>query len=149
MRCKRPLLITQSQLVCVRYLLPWGLGSHVSEMGVAGGDSRARAGVVCEIAAHHGFEKEELEVNKDQVHLFLSVPPRYSISAVVRLLKAVSAKEIREEFPEVWKQLWGGEYWEDWNFVRTVGDKVTVDVIWKYIRAHKAKKRGVDQLDLF
>jgi putative transposase len=103
----------------------------------------------CEIAAHHGFEMEELEVDKDHVHLFLSFPPRYSIRVVVGLLKAVSAKEIREEFPEVRKQLWGGEFWEDGYFVRTVGDKVTADVIRKYIRFHEAKKRGVDQLDLF
>ena len=105
--------------------------------------------LLSEIAVHHGFEMEELEVDKEHVHLFLSFPPRYSISAVVRLLKAVSAKEIRDEFPEVRKQLWGGEFWEDGYFVRTVGDKVTAEVIKKYIRFHEAKKRGVDQLDLF
>jgi putative transposase len=103
----------------------------------------------CEIAGHHGFEIEELEVDKDHVHLFLSFPPKYSIGEVVGLLKAVSAKEIREEFPEVRKQLWGGEFWEDGYFVRTVGDKVTADVIKKYIRFHEAKKRGAEQLDLF
>ena len=103
----------------------------------------------CEIAAHHGFEMEELGVDKDPVHLFLSFPPRYSISAVARLLKAVSAKEIRDEFPAVRTQLWGGEFWEDGYLVRTVGDKVTADVIRKYIRFHEAKKQGVDQLDLF
>jgi len=32
-----------------------------------------------EIARHHGFEIEELEVDKDHVHLFLSFPPKYSI----------------------------------------------------------------------
>ena len=58
-------------------------------------------------------------------------------------------KEIREEFPEVRKQLWGGKFWEDGYFVRTVGDKVTADAIRKYIRFHEAKKRGVEQLDLF
>ena len=116
--------------------------------GCCGGDSGASEGVVCEIAEHHGFEMEELEVDKDQVHLFLSFPPRYSISAVVGLLKAVSAKEIREEFPEVRKQWWGGEFWEDGYFVRTVGDKVTADVIRKYIRFHEAKKRGVEQLEI-
>ena len=105
--------------------------------------------LLSEIAVHHGFEMEELEVDKEHVHLFLSFPPRYSISAVVRLLKAVSAKEIRDEFPEVRKQLWGGEFWEDGYFVRTVGDKVTAEVIKKYLRFHEAKKRGVDQLDLF
>ncbi|MDE3042934.1 MAG: transposase, partial [Nitrospirota bacterium] len=50
---------------------------------------------------------------------------------------------------EVRKQLWGGEFWEDGYFVRTVGDKVTADVIKKYIRFHEAKKRGAEQLDLF
>ena len=103
----------------------------------------------CEIAGHHGFEIEELEVDKNHVHLFLSFPPKYSISAVAGLLKAVSAKEIREEFPEVRKQLWGGEFWEEGYFVRTMGGKVTADVIKQYIRFHEAKKRGAEQLDLF
>ena len=83
------------------------------------------------IAGHHGFEIEEMEVDKDHVHLFLSFPPKYSIGQVVGLMKAVSAKEIREEFPEVRKQLWGGEFWEDGYFARTVGDKVTAAVIKK------------------
>ena len=29
----------------------------------------------CEIAGHHGCEIEELEGDKEHVHLFLSVPP--------------------------------------------------------------------------
>jgi putative transposase len=52
-----------------------------------------------EIAEHHGFEIEELEVDKDHVHVFLSFPPKYSIGQVVGLLKAVSAREIRGDFP--------------------------------------------------
>jgi putative transposase len=102
-----------------------------------------------EIARHHGFEIEELEVDKDHVHLFLGFPPKYSIGQVVGLMKAVSAKEIREEFPEVRKHLWGGEFWEDGYFVRTVGDKVTAEVIKKYSRFHEVKKQGAEQLGLF
>ena len=63
-----------------------------------------------EIAEHHGFEIQEKEVDKDHIHLFLSFPPRYSISRVVEIFKSVSAREIRVEFPEVKKQLWGGEF---------------------------------------
>src|SRR3990167_4970796 len=69
-----------------------------------------------EIAVHHGFEIEEMEVDKDHVHIFLSFSPKYSISKVVGILKAVSAREIREEFPQVKRQLWGGEFWEDGYF---------------------------------
>jgi putative transposase len=102
-----------------------------------------------EIAEHHGVEIAELEVDKDHVHLFLSFPPKYSIGQVVGLFKAVSAKEMREEYPAVRKQLWGGEFWEEGYWGRTVGDKVTADVIKQYIRFYEAKSKHAKHLDLF
>ena len=118
-------------------------------MGAQGAVRERVRELFLEIAEHHGFEIEELEVDKDHVHVFLSFPPKYSIGQVVGLLKAVSAREIRAGFPEVRQQLWGGEFWEDGYFVRTVGDNVTADVIKKYIRFHEARKRGAEQLGLF
>ena len=100
-----------------------------------------------EIADHHGFAIEEMEVAPDHVHIFLSFPPRYSIAKVVGMLKSISASEIFEEFPRVKKDLWGGEFWEDGYFVRTVGDRVTADEIKRYIQHHKDPKGK--QLELF
>ena len=102
-----------------------------------------------EVAEYHGFEIEEMEVAEDHVHIFISFPPKYSIAKVVGILKAVSAREIRKEFPRVRKQLWGGEFWEDGYFARTVGDKVTAEVIKKYIRFHKERAKRLEQLHLF
>ena len=102
-----------------------------------------------EIAEYHGFEIEEMEVAGDHVHIFISFPPRYSISKVVGILKAVSAREIRKEFPRVKEQLWGGEFWEDGYFARTVGDKVTEEVIKKYICFHEQRAKRPEQLLLF
>ena len=102
-----------------------------------------------EIAEHHDFLIDTLEVAADHVHIFLSFPPRYSISKVVGILKSISASEIFKEHPEVKKQLWGGEFWEDGYFVRTVGDKVTAEVIRKYIQHHREQKTLPDQLELF
>lgn len=102
-----------------------------------------------EIAEHHGFEIEEMEIDKEHVHIFLSFPPRYSISRVVEIFKSVSSREIRKEFSEVNKQLWGGEFWEDGYFARTVGDKVTGEAIKKYIKYHEEKKSRGEQMDLF
>ncbi len=102
-----------------------------------------------EIAEHHGFEIEAMEIAKDHVHVLLSFPPRYSIAKVVGTLKAVSARAVRAEFPEVKRQLWGGEFWEDGYFARTVGDQVTKDVVMKYIQFHDAKKSKAEQLSLF
>jgi putative transposase len=102
-----------------------------------------------EIAEHHGFLIDTLEVAPDHVHIFLSFPPRYSISKVVGMLKSISASEIFKEHPEVKKQLWGGEFWEDGYFVRTVGDNVTAEIIRKYITHHREQKKLPEQLELF
>jgi len=114
------------------------------------GDVRTRAeDIFKEIARNHDFEIDTLEVGEDHVHIFLSFPPRYSISKVVGMLKSISAKVIFEEHPEVKKELWGGEFWEEGYFVRTVGDKVTVEVIRNYIRYHREHEKSPTQLELF
>ncbi len=100
-----------------------------------------------EIAQDFGFEIDTMEVAADHVHIFLDFPPRYSIAKVVGILKSISASRAFEEFPELKKQLWAGELWEDGYFARTVGDKVTAEVIRRYIRHHKQEQGR--QLKLF
>ena len=90
-----------------------------------------------------------MEVANDHVHLFLSFPPRYSISKAVGILKSISASRVFQEHPEVKRELWGGERWEDGYFAGTVGDKVTAEIIKRYIRYHRQEKKSPQQLDLF
>ncbi len=48
------------------------------------------------------------------------------------------------------KELWGGEFWEDGYFVRTVGDKVTKGIIKKYIEYQRKHEKSLPrQLKLF
>ena len=100
-----------------------------------------------EIAQAHDVSIEELEVSVDHVHIFCSFPPRDSISQVVGRLKSESGRAIFREFPWVKRQLWGGELWEDGYFARTVGDKVTAEVVRQYIQRHR--EQADPQLDLF
>jgi putative transposase len=102
-----------------------------------------------EIAISNDFEIEEMQIAEDHVHIFLGFPPKYSISNVVKRLKGASARAIFESYPEVKRELWGGEFWEDGYFARTVGDKVTKDMIKKYIKYHKEHERNPRQLELF
>jgi putative transposase len=100
-----------------------------------------------EIAQQCEFEIDAMEVMSDHVHIFLSAPPRYSPAKIVEVLKSVSAKKVFEEFPWLEKDLWAGEFWSDGYFVRTVGDKVTSELIRKYIKyQHREQGR---QLKLF
>lgn len=96
------------------------------------------------VAERYEFEIDTQEVVEDHVHIFLLVPPRYAPSQVVQIMKSISARMLFEEFPELKEQLWGGELWNDGYFVRSVGDKVTADVIRNYIKHQHDPK----QLDL-
>lgn len=104
-----------------------------------------------EIASNHDIEIDTMEIAENHLHLFVSFPSRYSIAKVVGLFKSVSASVsvIFQEFPEVKRQLWGGQFWEDGYFVRTVGDEVTAETIRKYIQYHKNHEQSPEQLDLF
>lgn len=114
------------------------------------GDIREKVeAMFLEIAQNHDFEIDTMEVAQDHVHIFLSFPPRYSISRVVGVLKSISASVVFRDHPEVKRELWGGEFWEDGYFARTVGDKVTAEVIRKYIRYHREEEKKPKQLELF
>ena len=106
-------------------------------------------GLFEEISRNRDFEIDTLEVVKDHVHIFLSFPARYSISKVVGILKRISGSVIFQEHPEVKKELWGGEFWEDGYFARTVGDRVTEEMIRKYIKYPREQEKPPKQFKLF
>jgi putative transposase len=114
------------------------------------GEIQRRVQELCaDIAEQYDITLEAMEVSLDHVHIFCSFPPRYSIAQVVTRCKSVRARALFREFPRVKRRLWGGELWEDGYFVRTVGDKVTAEVIRRYIQQHRIEKRGDAQLSLF
>ncbi len=97
-----------------------------------------------EVAKVYEFDIERMAVVEDHVHIFLGAAPRYSPGEIVRVLKSKSAKVVFREFPGVREELWGGEFWSDGYFVRSVGDEVTAEVIRKYIEYHEHKQLVFD-----
>ncbi len=71
-----------------------------------------------EVMTSMDIELMEMELAKEHVHLFVSIPPKYSIGEVVRKLKSITAKEVFARHPKVKKELWGGEFWNDGYFLR-------------------------------
>mgnify|MGYP002763626279 CR=1 FL=1 len=64
-----------------------------------------------------------LGIAEDHVHLFVSFPPRLSISEVVGKMKAISAKVVFEEFPEAEREMYGGEPKARWLFCSDGGGR--------------------------
>ena len=86
------------------------------------------------IAEQYDFEIEIMEIMEDHVHIFVSAPPRYAPAQIVQIFKSISAREIFKKYPSLRRVLWKRELWNDGYFVRSVGDKVTSDVIRRYIK---------------
>ncbi|UCG64204.1 MAG: transposase [Deltaproteobacteria bacterium] len=67
---------------------------------------------------------------------------------MLRALRGITTNEIFPRYPELKKELWGGKLWEDRQFVRTVGERMTRDVIEKYIEHDRDLTQGPAQLEL-
>jgi putative transposase len=100
-----------------------------------------------EIAIVYEFEIDTMEIMGDHVQLFLSAPPKYGPAKIVEIMKSYSSKVMFKEYPKLKEKYWGGEFWSDGYLVRTVGDKVTAEIIRRYIQYEHNEKST--QLKLF
>ncbi len=103
--------------------------------------------IVQSVAEAYEMEIDTMEVMEDHVHVFLYAPPRYSPARVMQIMKSISAREIFARFPWLRRKLWGGEFWGDGYFVRSIGDQVTSEIIRRYIQYQKSPKNV--QLELW
>ena len=74
-------------------------------------------------------------VSKDHVHLYVSYPPKLSVSEMVRKLKGRSSRKIQEEFPQLGKQYWGKHFWAI-GYAAFSSGHVTDEMIQEYLEQH-------------
>ena len=104
--------------------------------------------VLQEIADEYELWVDTMEGVEDHVHVFLETSPNYSPAEVVQIMRSISAREVFKEFPRLRKQFWAGELWSDGYSVRSVGDRVTADVIRRYIK-YQTHGQTSSQLPMF
>jgi len=98
-----------------------------------------------EIALKESFVIRALKVMEDHIHLFVSIPPKYSVSDTVHRFKGYSAYRLFKEFP--WlkqykygeKRFWGGHFWSRGYFFRSVGS-TTDEAVEFYIKITQDKQ---------
>ena len=95
-----------------------------------------------EIAQRYEFEIEELGSDGDHVHILVSAPPRFSPSKIMQIIKSITGRMIFKKFPEIKKQLWGGELWSDGGFVGTIGQTLGLENMRKYIKRQGSKGKN-------
>jgi putative transposase len=86
-----------------------------------------------EIAQRKGYNILEIGPNRDHLHILLEIEQRQKLPSVVRTIKAVTAKKIREETPHlrVGNAFWARRY--GYKEVKAGGQ----NTVRKYIREQK------------
>ena len=103
-----------------------------------------------EISERYCFEFDAIGSDGGQVHLFVGAEPKYSPSKVMQTIKSITARQIFKQYPEIKKQLWGGEFWSDGGNIGTVGDGTTSDVIKNYVQnqGNQEEKEAYQQMKI-
>jgi len=96
------------------------------------------------LSSHKDVLIEELNIQKDHVHILCSVPPKVSISNYMGYLKGKTAIKILRSYPKLRKRTyWGNHFWSRGYFVNTVG--LDEDLIRRYIKYQEKNERDQEK----
>jgi putative transposase len=111
----------------------------------------ARLKEICaEIGKRYFFEFDMIGTDGDHVHIFVGSEPKYSPSKVMQIIKSIAVKQMFKSFPEIRKELWGGQFWSDRGYIGMVGEGITAEIIRNYIsqQGTSEEKEGYQQMNL-
>jgi len=102
--------------------------------------------ILIQIATEYEWEIEEMSVEKDHVHLYISTDPTDKPCNVVQVLKCKSASILKKEFPFL--KSGKGNVWGRGYFISSVNDKTTSEMIRRYIQ-NQQHEQQIKQATLF
>ena len=105
-----------------------------------------------QICAWYDVGIKEMNIQSDHIHMLISIPPKYSVSEMMGILKGKSAIAIFKTKRRLkQKPYWGNHFWARGYFVSTVGlDEEKIKRYIKYQEDQEKKEEGEqDQFKLF
>ncbi len=92
---------------------------------IEGSISRYLKEICIEIGEGYEIQFVEIGTDDDHVHFLIQRIPIYSVIKLVTIIKSLIAREVLKQWPDVKKQLWGGEFFGKGYFVNTLGQDGT------------------------
>ena len=94
-----------------------------------------------------GVEIQELNVQRDHIHMMVVIPPKYSVSEVVGKMKSKTSSIFRNRY-RLFKKVYREKdiMWSTGYFVSTVG--IDEEIIRKYIKYQEALDTGQLRFEL-
>jgi len=133
----------------IGYHLVWGVKYHKHILNKA--IKLFLVNIIKQICQSYDYDFYCLGIAPNHVHFFVGAPPKIAPAKIARVVKSITAKEIFKQFPQVKKQLWGGEFWKDGYYVGTIGEGQTEAIILKYLEKQNKEEEttNMKQLKLF
>ena len=78
------------------------------------------------------------EPAEDHIHILFKATPTTNLSNVVNVIKGVTARRLRQEFPHTKEFLWGDSFWSNSYFIASTG-QVSLDVLMQYVESQMEK----------
>ena len=100
-------------------------------------------GEIRKLSEYKGVEVQELNIQKDHIHMVVSIPPKISISEYMGYLKWKTAIKIFQKQQEIRKTYWGNHFWERGYFVSTVG--LDEEMIKKYVKYQEEEQKRIEE----
>jgi len=95
---------------------------------------------VCLISEWKNVQIEEMNIQKDHIHLVVSIPPKLSISACMGILKGKTAMKLFKSYPQLKKKpYWGNHFWAPGYFVNTIG--MDEELIKRYVKYQEEEEK--------
>ena len=95
--------------------------------------------ICLELAPRYNYIFLEIGIDEDHVHFLIQTVPNIVISAMVKIIKSITAKQMFKRCPEVKRFLWGGEFWADGYYLNTVGQYGNLKMIENYVKRQGIK----------
>jgi putative transposase len=106
--------------------------------------------ILVEIGDSYEMPVVEVGSDGDHLHLFCQTLPRVSSARAVQKFKSISARMMRQEFPELKQQGLNKALWGTGYYVATVGYQTNEQAVRAYVRNQgKKSKSNYSQLALF
>lgn len=87
-----------------------------------------------------GIEILAEEPAEDNHHILFTATPTTNLSNAVNVIKGVTSRRLRQEFPQAREFLWGDSFWSNSCFIASTGH-VGLDVLMSYVESQMKREK--------
>ena len=88
-------------------------------------------------------EVMEMNIQEDHIHVVMSIPPKYAVSAIMGYMKGRLSLKLFQRYERVGKRYWGRHLWSRGYCVSTVG--LTEELIKRYVKHQEKMDKQIEE----